>query len=121
MKLLQAAQITGYQRRKDRSVRLSFVTQEIQDITLIDRMASDEAAGILYFRADDQMKSNPEELEELDNIDLDLYDKRKTQSQRLRAVLYLNWEQYFKDHIPFKDYYKNETERLIQNYKDKLQ
>ena len=65
--------------------------------------------GILYFRADD----SPEEsvpFEELDSIELDLYDKKKTQSQRLRAVLYKLYKQEGGEG-EFKDYYKVKTEK----------
>lgn len=120
-KLLQAAQLTGYRRRKDRTVSVTFTTQEILDIGPIDQMATNESAGILYFRADETMSINRQEIEELDAVELDLYDQPKPQSKRLRAVLYRVWEQHHQHQVPeFKHYYKAETERIIQHYKDKL-
>lgn len=121
MKLLQAAQLTGYRRRKDRTVSVTFTTQEVLDIGPIDQMATDESGGILYFRADDAMRFNEDEVKELDAIELDLYDQPKPQSKRLRAVLYRVWEQHHQHQVAeFKDFYKAETERIIQHYKDKL-
>lgn len=120
-KLLQAAQLTGYRRRKDRTVSVTFTTQEILDIAPIDQMATNESAGILYFRADETMSINRQEIEELDAVELDLYDEPKPQSKRLRAVLYRVWEQHHQHQVPeFKDFYRKETERIIQHYKDKL-
>jgi len=122
MKLLQAAQLTGYRRRKDRTVSVTFTTQEVLDISPIDQMATDESGGILYFRADESMRFNEDEVRELDAIELDLYDQPKRQSQRLRAVLYRVWEQNHQHQVAeFRDYYKAETERIIQHYKDKLE
>jgi uncharacterized protein (DUF1684 family) len=119
--LLQAAQLTSYRRRKDRTVSVTFTTQEILDIGPIDQMATNESAGILYFRADETMSINRQEIEELDALELDLYDQPKPQSKRLRAVLYRVWEQHHQHQVPeFRDYYKAETERIIQHYKDKL-
>lgn len=120
--LLQAAQLTGYRRRKDRTVSVTFTTQEILDIGPIDQMATNESAGILYFRADETMSINRQEIEELDAVELDLYDEPKPQSKRLRAVLYRVWEQHHQHQVPeFKDFYRKETERIITHYKDKLE
>ena len=44
--------------------------------------------------------------------------KKKTQSQRLRDVLYLCNAQ--NENIDFDLFYKNEMERIIQHYKNKL-
>lgn len=113
-----AAILDGYQRRKDKSVSIRFVTQELStaEVGNIDTLL--DAFGILYFRGEETM--NKEEVEELDNLELDLYDQPKKQSQRLRNVLYKVWSQ---EEVggEFKDYYKTETERIIQHYKNKLE
>lgn len=46
--------------------------------------------------------------------------KEKSPSQRLRAVLYIYWEQYMptKD---FEEYYKRKMENIINLVKSKLQ
>jgi|TARA_R110002153_G_scaffold104649_2_gene242686 hypothetical protein len=75
--------------------------------------------GILYFRAEGEPQDSTE-FEELDKIELDLYDKKKTQSQRLRAVLYKLYKQEGGD-AEFKDYYKVKTELIIEHFKSRLQ
>ena len=75
--------------------------------------------GYLYFRAEEQLSK--EEIEELDNLDTDLFDQPKTQSQRIRNVLYKLWEQDNKGFDDFKAFYKYHTERIIQWIKDKLE
>ena len=116
MKLITAGQLDGYQRRKDRTVSLRFITQEKTsgEIADIDRLV--DTFGILYFRG--QEKLNREEVDELDAVELDLYDEPKSQSQRLRNVLYKVWDQNKEG--TFKEFYRHETERIIQHYKNKL-
>lgn len=117
MRVTYAAVMDGYQRRKDKSVSLRFVTQELSahDVMKIDALL--DTYGILYFRGEESI--NREEMDELDNIDLDLYDEPKSQSQRLRNVLF-KVHQRLADGTDFKEYYKKETEKIINHYKDKL-
>ena len=46
--------------------------------------------------------------------------KPKTQSQRLRAVLFLLYEEDKKGHVTFESYYADLMERIINHYKTKL-
>lgn len=117
MRLTFAAILDGYQRRKDKSVSMRFVTQELTtaEVSEIDRLL--DTFGVLYYRGEEQL--NKEEVDELDKIELDIFDQPKKQSQRLRNVLYKVWEQEHKT-ATFKDYYKTETEKIISHYKSKL-
>ena len=117
MRILTQGILDGYQRRKDRSVSLRFITQEKSSIEV---MAIDELVdtfGILYFRAAEEM--NKDEVNDLDNIELDLYDKPKTQSQRLRGVLFKLWESQGKQG-DFKTFYKQKTESVIEHFKQQI-
>ena len=118
MKVTYAATLDGYQRRKDKSVSLRFVTQELTtaEVAKIDSLL--DTFGVLYYRGEETM--NKDEVEELDAIELDLYDEPKTQSQRLRNVLYRVHQQQNIDQ-DWKEFYKVETERIIQHYKNKLE
>jgi signal recognition particle subunit SEC65 len=117
-KVVFAAYLDGMSRRKDRSVSLRFITQEKTSLEVmkIDEML--QQFGILYFRGEENM--NPDEIEELDNIDLDLYDEPKSQSQRLRSVLFVLWKQEGEEG-DFKKFYKQKTEEIIQHFKNKLE
>lgn len=116
LKILTAAQLDGYQRRKDRTVSVRFITQEktSAEVAEIDQMV--DTFGVLYFRGEEQF--NRDEVDELDAIELDLYDEPKSQSQRLRNVLYKVWQ--MEEQGEFKEFYRHETERIIQHYKNKL-
>ena len=117
-KVVFSAYLDGMSRRKDRSVSLRFITQEKTSLEVmkIDEML--QQFGILYFRGEEKM--NPDEIEELDNIDLDLYDEPKSQSQRLRSVLFVLWKQEGEEG-DFKKFYKQKTEEIIQHFKNKLE
>lgn len=119
MKLITAAQLDGYRRLKDKSVSLRFITSEktTEDIMVIDQLL--DSFGYLYFKAENKLTES--EINELDNLETDLYDNPKTQSQRLRNVLYKNWQQNDLGHKEFANYYKYETERIIGHYKKKLE
>jgi len=119
MKLITPAQLDGYTPRKDGSFSLRFVTNEKNpsEVAQIHQML--DGFGYLYFRAEEQLSK--EEIEELDNLDTDLFDQPKTQSQRIRNVLYKLWDQDNKGFDDFKAFYKYHTERIIQWIKDKLE
>lgn len=116
--MFHAAILDGYQRRKDKSVSIRFVTQELttNEVAEIDRCL--DTFGVLYYRGTEHV--NTEEIDELDNIELDLYDQPKKQSQRMRNIMYKVWMEQG-GQGDFKEYYKKETEKIIQHYKNKLE
>jgi hypothetical protein len=107
-----------FSRRKDRTASITFITQEKTSQEIMNIDAALDQFGILYFRGEEKM--NPDEIEELDNIDLDLYDEPKSQSQRLRNVLYILWKQQG-EAGEYKKFYKQKTEEIIQHFKNKLE
>lgn len=117
MKILCPAVLDGYSRRKDRTVSLRFITQEKTSAEIMQIDSMTDQFGILYFRGQEQM--NPDEIKELDELELDVYDDPKTQSQRLRNVLFVLWKQDGEEG-EFKTYYKQKTEKIIQHFKDKI-
>tara|TARA_R100000781_G_C4060818_1_gene120937 strand:- start:507 stop:872 length:366 start_codon:yes stop_codon:yes gene_type:complete len=116
-KMLFSVVFDRFSRRKDRTASITFITQEITSQEIMNIDASLDQFGILYFRGEEKM--NPDEIEELDNIDLDLYDEPKSQSQRLRNVLYILWKQQG-EKGDYKKFYKQKTEEIIQHFKNKL-
>ena len=114
MRLMMPAILDGYQRRKDRTVSLRFVTQEKTSSDVMDIDSLTNAFGILYFRGEEQL--NTDEIEELDRVELDVFDEPKTQSQRLRNVLFILWKQGGESG-EFKTFYKQKTEDVIQHFK----
>ena len=119
MKILQAATFDGYTPRKDKSTSLRFITQELTPQQVAEIHSGIDGFGVLYFREGENM--NQDEIEELDQVDLDLYDRAKTQSQRIRGVLYRLYEQDDEGYKDFKTYYKAKTEKFITWLKSKIE
>jgi hypothetical protein len=118
MKILTSCQLYGYRPKKDKSLSLTFITGEKTPAQVMEIHGLLDSFGYLVFKAEEQLTK--EEIESLDSLDSDLYDNPKTQSQRLRNVLYKLHEQDNQGIPEFKDFYKHETERIITHYKNKL-
>lgn len=116
--LLIPAILDGYNPKKDKSVTIRFNTQEQTPEAIMKIHALLETFGYLYFKPEDNLTAT--ELKELDSMDTDLTDGNKTQSKRIKNVLYVNWQQVPEGYADFKDYYKAKTEHIIQHFKDKL-
>lgn len=116
-KIILAAILDGYSRRKDGSCTIRFNTCELNthQIAEVDTLYS--KFGVLYFV--DKERLEIPEINMLDELDTDIYDKPKTPSKRLYNVLYRVWEQSGMEG-DFKNYYKTEMEKIINHYKSKL-
>ena len=117
--MIKAVILTGYHPKADGTLTLRFNTQEQTPTDVMEVHSKINKYGILYFREGEQ-PMNQEELKELDEIDLDLYDEPKSQSQRIRNVMYVWWEQKGKQG-EFRDFYKEKTEQIIEQIKSKLE
>lgn len=102
--------------RKDKTIRLTIGTQELapSDAATIFSMAG----GYAYV-AIKREDFTPWEVKELDELKADL-DTIKSPSQRLRAILYRNWEQNAEGYKDFTTYYMAHMDKLCQHYKNKL-
>jgi len=118
MKIITSAILDGYTPRKDKSITIRFNTDEKTPAQISELHGLLDSYGYLYFKPEETLTID--EIKELDNLDTDLYDKPKTQSKRIRNVLFLNWQRDNDGYVEFKDYYKNKTEKIIQHFKNKL-
>lgn len=116
MNLLITATLDRANRKRDKSVSLTFVTsseQSSEEYMAIDKELNQ--TGVLYFKPDGQLTQK--EIDELDNVDIELEGKSK--SQRLRNVMYILWQQGAEGKN-FKDFYSDRMELLIEQIKQKL-
>jgi len=121
MKLLKQCSLDGVTRRKDKSLKISFITnleQSSNELMEIDRLL--DTNGILYYKDSEGLSTD--EINQIDKVVLDK-PNGKTQSERLRNVLYL----YCKQKIgkeptkeQFAEFYQKYTEKYIQYIKDQL-
>jgi hypothetical protein len=115
--ILIAGQIESLATRKDKTIKLTIGTQELSP-----KQASD------IFQLNQQfvfigLKPEPfHKIEEdiIDNLKTD-YENLKTPSQRLRGVLYRNFEQQDEGYKDFNSYYIAKMELICNHYKSKLE
>ena len=110
-KILIQALLDGVSHRKDGSLGIRFLTQEMP--------AQDKLVLIELLNTFGWVCFSPSEVEAADIPETQADDTRKTPSQRLRAVLYLLYKQG-EQLETFDAYYREKMEKLIEHYKGKL-
>lgn len=116
MKLIFDATLEGLSTRMDNTIKVTIGTQELD---------AEQASKLFAFRGKfcKVLLSNTAiEQKEVDAVDsLPIKDEsiNKSNSQRLRSVLFLNWQQH-KQAVNFDDYYNAEMNKIIDHYKSKL-
>ncbi len=102
--------------RSDGSLKIVIGTNEV-DSTEASRLFDLRNKFIKYLLSDNNISPLDEQL--IDDVKIRDGKKVKTPSQRLRAVMFRVCEQSGnKEH--FEEYYLNEMENLINNYKSRL-
>jgi len=113
---LIAAMVESINTRKDKSVKLIFGTQELSPVEagqLFQYMNQLVSVYICPAAIDNR------EIEQIDKIEPEL--NNRSQSQRIRAVLYLCHQQNSEGFKTFDEFYKAKTEKYIEHIKSKLQ
>jgi len=111
------AELEGYRSLKDRTLKLSFETSELTPEMMANIHYALNKVGFLAFAPD---PFTTQELTEIDNLKVEFDDSGKPPSQRLRAVLYKNFELKPEGYTTFVDYYNHHMEKIINHYKNKL-
>lgn len=111
------AQLEGYRSLKDRTLKLSFETNELTPEQMADIHYSLNKVGYLAFAPD---PFTTKEINDLDSLKVEYDDTGKTPSQRLRAVLYRLWEQSPEGYKAYNDFYNSKMEGFITHLKSKL-
>jgi hypothetical protein len=113
--IILPAYIENITTRKDKTVKITIGSQELSQgkagelFTLLNNLA------VVYI--------SPKEIDqkEIDQVDkLDPEMKGKTQSERIRGVLYILFTQDHEGHKDFDSFYKNKTEMYIEHLKSKI-
>lgn len=113
--ILISTYIENITTRKDKSVKITLGTQELSPgkagelFTLLNNLA------ITYI----SMKEiSQKEIDQVDRLDPEF--EGKTQSQRIRSVLFKLFQQDSEGFKDFDNYYKNKTEKYIEHLKSKI-
>ena len=115
--LIMPAILENYRSLKDRTLKLTFETNEPTPEQLVAIANSSQKAGYIAFKFD---AFKEKERDMMDGLKSDFDDKSKSNGQRLRAVLYRNWEQDSQGYDTFTLYYDGMMEKIITHYKNKL-
>lgn len=127
-KLIILASCEAVSPLKDKGWSIRFHTNEPTKSQVESILNSHNDFGVLVFVGGKNQLSDSE-IEEIDSIDVDLYDQKKSQAQRLRGALYRWFEQSeLKGHESvevkkemWRHFYKIQTEKLINHFKNKLE
>lgn len=113
--ILLPAYIENITTRKDKTVKITIGSQELSQGKAGELFSLLNNLAVVYI----SMKEiDQKEIDQVDKINPDL--KGKTQSQRIRDVLYILFTQDNEGHKDFDSYYKNKTEMYIEHLKSKI-
>lgn len=121
--IIKLCTLDGLRRRADKTVSLTLRTS-------IEQTSEEMKDLDLFFQQHLVVAIKPEnslftesEIDDLSNINVDLYDSAKSQSKRMRAVIWRLHEQELK-RSPTKEefsvFYNLKTEQIIEHFKNKL-
>ena len=111
-----AGQIESISTRKDKTLKVTIGTQEMSPKTSAELFLLNQ--DFCYFGIKQEPFTKDEE-DTIDQLKTD-YESLKTPSQRLRGILFVNYQQDNKGYKDFTTYYTAEMERICEHYKSKL-
>ena len=114
--LLSQVTLDRLNRKKDRSISLTFITQTektSEELMEMDKLINTN--GVLYYKSNGVLTD--EEIQEIESSDIPVEGKSK--SQRLRNVLYVLFSQQNTEK-DFKQFYSDKMEEIILHFKNKL-
>ena len=105
---------------KDKTLKLVFHSNELTPEQLLGVVKNVQQFGFLAFKKESFKEV---EIDVTKNLDTEYQSKGKSNSQRLRSVLYVMFQQNdigmngYKD---FNEFYDSEMNKIIEHYKNKL-
>lgn len=111
------ALLESFRTMADRGIKIVFSTGELSPEQVANIHYAFQKVGYLAFRPDPFATA---ELEELEKLKIDFDDTGKSPSQRLRNVLFRNFEINPEGYKTFNDFYNAHMEKIINHYKKKL-
>ena len=103
--------ITGIRSKADRSLGLSVNTPELNP--------QEKALFFELQKLNIELTILPLDEQKIEDYQIDTDLNQKSQSQRIRSVLFLLWKQN-SEGLEFNEYYKDKTEKYIEHLKSKL-
>lgn len=115
--LIIISELENISTRRDRTWKLVFGTQELAPDQVAELSRAQNKAVYLALKIDEFKTAETEILESMESG----YEERgKTQSQRIRAVLFKLYTQNNEGFTSFENYYQVKTEKYIEYLKGKI-
>ncbi len=115
--LLLSVIVEGIKSRKDHTLSVTLGTQELSQGQAGELFTYMNKLTAIYLSPKEGI--DQKEIDQVDKLDPEL--QGKTQSQRIRNVLYKLFEQNPEGFASFDTFYKAKTEIIIEHYKCKIQ
>ena len=114
--ILLSSQVESIASRKDKTIKLTLATQELSPKDAANLFQLNQQFCYLAIKEEPFSK---EEQDVIENLKADP-DTFKTPSQRLRGILYKNYEQDNEGYKDFNLFYRFKMEKVISHYKSLL-
>lgn len=114
--ILFAGQIENITTRKDHTVVLKIGSQELTPAKAGEIFQTMNKLVAVYLSTKETIPQR--DLDQVDQLDPDL--PGKTQSQRLRAVLYVLFEKNNEGYKDFENFYRTHMDKIIDHLKKKI-
>lgn len=102
---------------KDGSLKIQFETLELTPQDTLGLLENMNQFGYLAFKKE---PFREEEKQVMEDLKTDFDDKKKTEGQRLRAVLFLMWKKNDEGFKTSVQHYSHHMEIIINHFKSKL-
>jgi len=109
--------IEGISTRKDKTIKLSIGTQELSPTEAADIFQLNQQFCYLAIKPEPFTKV---EQDLIDTLKTD-FENIKTPSQRLRAILFINFGQNPEGYKDFSIYYQSKMDKICEHYKAKIE
>lgn len=106
----------NYTNRKDKSVSLKFITQELTPEQVMQLHGFLDHFGYIVFKPENTLTAK--EMDEIGKMHTEFHGK--SLSQRLMAALWVFWDQGNTSFSKFEDFYKSWMETKIEKVKAQL-
>ena len=116
--LIIPAQLSSYSSLKDKTLKIVFESLEPTPEQLTGIALNQQKFGYLAFKIDTFRQIEKDVINKLES---EYQDTGKSKAQRLRAVLFVYFQQDSKGYEVFDDFYNHYMEKLINHYKNKLE
>jgi len=114
--ILLPAQIESIASRKDKTVKITLGTQELTPAQAAEIFQLNQK---FCYTAIKEESFKSDEVDAIENLKTDM-ESEKTPSQRLRAILYVNYQQKPEGYKDYATYYQAKMEKICDHFKSKL-